>query len=220
MCNDRGASRWRSMSCAGGHFCSMKRGGSGAGMESVRAEGPAAAASPRLSIGWRRRFLYGAMSALLVWHTLAMVVAPAPGSDLTDGARSIMAPYLTLLGLDHGWSFFAPNVENGVIFRYEVEAPGGVRHIFTPSETLRWYHPSRRWTRDRFRQMLDEPERYADVVAAALCRDHAELKPVSVTLIETEQKDFSREDRLAGKTPLDPEFLQNKTVKQVSCPTP
>jgi hypothetical protein len=189
-------------------------------MESVRAPSPAAAGAPRLSARWRQRLAYGAMSALLIWHSFAMVIAPAPRSELTDKAHAILEPYLTLLGLDHGWSFFAPNVENGVIFRYEVEAPGGARHIFTPSETLRWYHPSRRWMRDRFRQMLDEPERYADIVAAALCRDHAELRPISVTLIEIDQKDFKPQDRLAGKSPLDPEFLETKTVKQVSCPRP
>lgn len=162
--------------------------------------------------------MYVAMSALLIWHMLAIVIAPAPASQLTDGARTFLRPYLTLLGVDHGWSFFAPNVENGVIFRYEIEAPGGARHIFIPSKMLRWYHPNRRWMRDRFRQMLEEPERYSDIEGAALCKEHAALKPMSVTLIEVEQKDFEPEDRLAGKSPFDPEFLDTKTVKTIQCP--
>jgi|EndMetStandDraft_5_1072996.scaffolds.fasta_scaffold163094_1 hypothetical protein len=187
-------------------------------METIRASRPAATNATPFSRASRRRLISLAMSALLIWHVLAIVIAPAPASHLTDGARKFLGPYLTLFGLDHGWSFFAPNVENGVIFRYEIEASGGVRHVFIPSQMLRWYHPNRRWMRDRFRTMLDEPERYADVVGAALCKEHAALKPVSVTLIEVEQKDFEREDRLAGKSPFDPEFLDTKTVKTVPCP--
>jgi len=73
---------------------------------------------------------------------------------------------------------------------------------------------------DRFRQMLEEPERYGDIVGAALCKEHAELKPISVTLIEVEQKDFEREDRRAGKSPFDLEFLDTKMVRTVQMPGP
>ncbi len=187
-------------------------------MQPMEATDPASSASRRVETNWRRRLLYAAMSALLAWHVAAIVIAPVPDSELTRQARKLLEPYLTLLGLDNGWSFFAPHVENGIIFRYEVEATGGARHIYNPSEVMKWYHPDRRWTRDRFGGMLEETVRYADAVGAALCKAHAELRPVSVTLIQVEQKDFDPEDRLAGKSPLDPEFLETQTVKSVPCP--
>jgi hypothetical protein len=109
-------------------------------------------------------------------------------------------------------------MENGVIFPYEFDAPRRrASHLYlvrdvemVPSEPP--------LDEDRFRQMLEEPERYGDIVGAALCKEHAELKPISVTLIEVEQKDFEREDRRAGKSPFDLEFLDTKMVKTVQCP--
>jgi len=171
-----------------------------------------------LTATWRRGLIYTAMSALLAWHTLAMVVAPFDDNELTEGARKLLGPYLTILALDHGWSFFAPGVENGIRFRYEVATGAGDLRTFVPSDELRWLSPIRRPTRDRFRELLDNPELYADVVGLALCRDHADLNPLSVTLVEVRQKDFWPADSLAGKSPIDPEFLTTTAVKTIPCP--
>ena len=39
---------------------------------------------------WRERVIYTAMSLFVAWHTLAMIVAPAPGeSDLMRGLRIV-----------------------------------------------------------------------------------------------------------------------------------
>jgi len=67
------------------------------------------------------------MSLLVTWHTFAMVVAPSPDSDITDAARSILDPYLTLFRLDNGWGFFAPDVGSGSQFRYVIEDAAGNR---------------------------------------------------------------------------------------------
>ena len=82
-------------------------------METIRASRPAATNATPFPGASRRRLICVAMSALLIWHVLAIVIAPAPASHLTDGARKFLSPYLTLFGLDHGWSFFAPNVDDG-----------------------------------------------------------------------------------------------------------
>jgi len=51
---------------------------------------------------WRQRLTYLAMSVFVVWQTLAMVVAPAPGSsDLAKGLRTVLDPYLHFLRLDN-----------------------------------------------------------------------------------------------------------------------
>ncbi len=51
---------------------------------------------------WRERMIYAAMSLFVAWHTLAMIVAPAPGeSDLIKGLRIVLDPYLHFLRLDN-----------------------------------------------------------------------------------------------------------------------
>ena len=58
---------------------------------------------------WRERVTYTAMSLFVAWHTLAMVVAPAPStSDLIKGLRIVLDPYLHFFKLDNEWGFFAP----------------------------------------------------------------------------------------------------------------
>jgi hypothetical protein len=56
----------------------------------------------------RERLACAAMSLLIVWHTLAMGIAPAPESAITASARPLFDPYLTLFRLDNNWAFFAP----------------------------------------------------------------------------------------------------------------
>jgi hypothetical protein len=166
----------------------------------------------------RSPLAYAAMSALLVWHCIAMVVASAPDSLLTHSARALFNPYLTLLRLDNNWGFFAPEVPIGYQFRYAIEDAAGRRHDFTPDEALSRFHPNSIWLRDRYKTIMQEPEVYAEAAAAAICREHAALRPVAVTLIEVEQKEFWPEDRLNGKHPLDPEFVNVTELKTVPCP--
>ena len=46
---------------------------------------------------WRDRLIYLAMSAFVAWHTLAMVIAPAPdNSVIVQSLRGLFQPYLTL----------------------------------------------------------------------------------------------------------------------------
>jgi len=166
---------------------------------------------------WRQRLAYAGMSLLVSWHTFAMVVAPSPDSDITDAARSILDPYLALFRLDNGWGFFAPDVGHGSQFRYVIEDATGKRHTFIPAEKLNRFHPTSIWMRDRYIAVMEKPKAYADAAAAALCQEHAELKPVTVTLLQFEQKDFFPVHRLMGKQPLDPEFVTVKTLKTVPC---
>jgi hypothetical protein len=168
----------------------------------------------------RSPLAYAAMSALLVWHCIAMVVATAPDSHLTQSARPLFNPYLTLLGLDHNWGFFAPEVGSGFQFRYVVEDAAGTRHAFTPDTALSRFHPKSIWLRDRYKAVLQDPDTYAKAEAAAICREHASLRPVAVTFIEAAQNDFSPADRLQGKHPLDPEFVTVTDMKPIPCPDP
>jgi hypothetical protein len=168
----------------------------------------------------RDRIAYAAMSALLVWHTIAMVVATAPESSITDAARTVFQPYLTLFRLDNNWGFFAPDVPRGWQFRYVIENSAGTKRTFIPENELSQLHPNSIWFKDRYKEVMRSPDLYGDTVARELCRNHADLRPVSVTLLEVEQQDFGPEDRLDGKSPFDDEFLDVNTLRTVQCPSP
>lgn len=170
-----------------------------------------------ISKEWRQRLAYTGMSVLVAWHTLAMMVAPAPDSDITEGARSLVQPYLSLFRLDNHWGFFAPEVGNGSQFRYVVEDATGTRYTFIPAEKLNKFHPTSIWMRDRYISVMEDPDTFADAAAAALCQEHAALKPVAITLLQIAQKDYFPVHRLSGKMHLDPEFVDVNTVKTVPC---
>ena len=167
---------------------------------------------------WRGRLAYAAMSLLVVWHTLAMVVAPSPDSVISEQARSLFEPYLTLFLLESTWSFYAPDMRVEPEFRYVVEDASGEHHTFVPAEKLSRLLPSDIWVKDWYIHVMDHPKTYAKAVSAYLCREHASLHPISITLREIDQKEFWPADQLSGKHPFDFEFLENKTLATIPCP--
>ena len=166
----------------------------------------------------RKRLTYAAMSLLLAWHALAMVVATAPDSEITGSARSLFHWYLTLLRLDNNWGFFAPNIPKGFQFRYVIQDAAGKSHTFVPDEKLSRLNPTAIWFKDRHKVIMESPETYGDAAAAALCREHAALHPVTITLLEAQQSDFWPTDRLSGKHPLDSEFVTVDVLNVSQCP--
>jgi hypothetical protein len=168
---------------------------------------------------WGRPFLtYAAMSLFIVWHTLAMVIAVSPDSVLTQAARQLFGPYLLLFNLDNYWGFFAPDVGTSYQFRYVVEDAAGQQHVFIPTDKLSRFNPNSIWLRDRYRDIMASVDMYGDVTVAELCREHAALRPVAITLLEVEGKEFGPKDRRLGKNPLDPEFVTVNTLRTIRCP--
>ena len=174
---------------------------------------------------WRERVTYTAMSLFVAWHTLAMVVAPAPGSsDLIKGLRTVLDPYLHFFRLDNQWNFFAPDVgEQGrdpldISLRYVIEDDAGKLHRVDPAAALNWFLPSSIWFTAWYLALLDSPDDFGGQFAALFCRQHADLHPVTITLYAAEQKDYAPLDRLRGKQPLDAEFVKVTTVKSFQCP--
>jgi hypothetical protein len=167
---------------------------------------------------WRERLTYTAMSVFVVWHSLAMVIAPAPDNSVTVGSlRVLLDPYITLFYLDDKWDFFAPDVDRGKQFRYVIEDAAGARHSFVPLEELNWFHPIYRRVGYWYDALVDSPETYSDFIAALLCRKHAVLHPISITLIGVEEQNFSPEDHLNGKHPLDSDIATVSTLKVATC---
>jgi len=172
-----------------------------------------AAATPRPG-----RLALIAMSALLIWHTAAMITGPSPPSAMTDAARAVLDPYMTLLRLDNVWGFFAPNVKLGSHFSYVIEDAQGQTTTFTPADTLNRFHPNYIWLRDRYMRIMENPDVYGDVTGAELCLKHASLNPAKVSLVQRTQKPFGPHHQMDGQHPYSPEFVTEKTVRTVDCP--
>jgi len=168
----------------------------------------------------RERLAYVAMSAFLAWHTFAIVVAPAPESDLSQLARVALQPYLTFLRLDSSWDFFAPSVGEGMRLRYDIQDKTGKIHAFLPADGLAWYRPEFLWFRFWYYRVIDDPDAYADHTAAVLCRKHAALQPLAITFYEVREEKFTREDYLSGKRPMDPGFFSVHMLRGLRCPDP
>jgi hypothetical protein len=169
-----------------------------------------------ISNRWREGLTYAAMSIFVAWHTLAMVVAPASGtSAITQSLRVLLDPYLTFFELDHTWRFFSPDIARGDLLRYVITDAAGQRHTFVPSEKWRWFHPAILGLDE---SVLEEPDTYAAPFAAMFCREHAALRPVSITFLRVQEKDFKPEDHLKGNRPLDPEFTSVHAVRRLRCP--
>ena len=173
---------------------------------------------PRASRPSLNRPTYVAMSILLIWHTFAMMVGPAPGSRIVGPSRWLAAPYLTFFGLRNEWGFFAPTVSPGYRFSYVVEDTAGEKHTFTPADALNSLHPDSIWKRDHYVMIMTMPELYGDAAAADLCLEHASLQPASITLLEIEHSEFWPDDLRNGKRPTDPEFAKINTLRTVTCP--
>jgi hypothetical protein len=172
-----------------------------------------------ISSQWRQRLIYTAMSVFVAWHTLALVVAPAPNnSEIVQSFRILLQPYLTLFRLDNKWDFYAPEVDKGRQFRYDIVDASAKSHSFVPTDELNWFHPAYWWFRSWYDAVIDYPEIYADHFAALLCRKHASLQPASISLLYFQVEDFSPENHLSGNHPLDSEFVKVITLKQAACP--
>jgi hypothetical protein len=172
-----------------------------------------------ISKQWRERLTYTAMSVFVGWHTIAMLVAPAPdGSELVQSVRALFQPYLSLFRLDNRWDFFAPNVGKNSQFRYVIKDASGRDHVFVPLPKLNWFHPSYIWFHDWYDALMDHPVLYGEDFARMFCQEHAALKPVSIVIQDVAEQEFGPDDLLDGKHPLDPEFVDVVNVKTFKCP--
>jgi hypothetical protein len=154
----------------------------------------------------------------VVWHALALVIVPLPDSVVKQSLARVLDPYVVLLRIANTWDFYAPNVGNGQRLRFVVEDATGRHYPFTPTEPYGWLDPRYWWLSAWHNEIISDPDANADLAAQLLCKEKASLSPVSITLIQILQKDFSPEDYLAGKRPMDPEFIEENILKRVRCP--
>jgi hypothetical protein len=170
---------------------------------------------------WRERLTYLAMSFVVAWHSFAIIVAPMPDSStMVQWFRLLVQPYVSLFRLDNQWNFFAPSVTRQTQFRYAVEDAAGERHVFVPAEEVSWSLPHYVMWREfkyLYEGVMENPEGYGERVTTLLCRKHASLKPVSVSLLQAQELDFWPENYLQGQRPLDPAFVAVRTLTNAGC---
>ena len=173
-----------------------------------------------ISKQWRQHLAYLIMSLFVVWHTVAMVLAPVQDQERSatwPSFRFLAEAYLTLFRLENTWAFFAPAGRSHQ-FRYIIEDNAGKEHTFTPIKEFKWFHPRYVWFERTYWGIMTSPELYSDYFAKFFCRKHASLNPVSITLLQILEEDFRPEDHLSGKHPLDPEFVTVDPLKYLPCP--
>jgi hypothetical protein len=78
--------------------------------------------------GLRARILRWAISAWLVYHVAAIIIAPAsvtPSSQLVQSVWLLFQPYLQILFLNHGYHFFAPDPNVSTLLAFEAQRDDG-----------------------------------------------------------------------------------------------
>jgi len=88
---------------------------------------------PTASVPFRGRvWVKRIVSAWLLYHVLAIVIAPAsvaPSSGLMQTCWRAFRPYLQVLYLNHGYHFFAPEPSSSTLVGYTLEFPDGRTEI-------------------------------------------------------------------------------------------
>jgi len=93
-----------------------------------KAEPQDASPGPTTTAPWSL-WIKALASALIAFHLTAVLWGPlafgSVGSPFSDGVFTVLRPYIDALYLNHGYSFFAPDVGPSHLVRYKVEFPDG-----------------------------------------------------------------------------------------------
>jgi hypothetical protein len=161
---------------------------------------------------WLRRLI----SAWIVFHLTAIIIAPAavePASELTQEVCRLFLPYLHALYLDHGYHFFAPEPSESTLLAYVAEREDGT--------VIRGRIPDRRTTPrllyHRYfmltEHMSDAPEEverlWHESYAGHIARKHDAAR---VTLIQQTHKLSTVERVLRGGRLDDPECYDEREL--------
>jgi predicted DCC family thiol-disulfide oxidoreductase YuxK len=170
---------------------------------------------------WRGRSLYTVASLFLAWHTVSTMLAPLPDKNaIVHAFRTVFQPYLTLTGTDTTWDFFSP-LSSSYEFRYVIEDAAGNQHTFTPIADVSWLTPNHRWDERIFATLISTPTLIGGYFANEFCREHAALKPVAVTMLYLEEKEFWPQDYFLGKQrTTDPANYNLYPLLRAGCPQP
>ncbi len=167
---------------------------------------------------FRSPWLTLAASLFLIWHSLVIVIGPAPGSYLLGRVYRVFDPYLSFFHLENYWAFFAPNPASGNLLRYAVRDEYGQQHIFKLTEDHRRSEPAYLRHTTFYTAISDHKDPgYTASAARYLCQRHAGLKPASIVFITGQQLRLPRQAWLDGKRPLDDDYMEVVYQDPISC---
>lgn len=75
----------------------------------------------------KKNWLRAGLSALIIYHLMAIMLAPNAENHLGMKLGPLLNPYIFGLEFTNGWSFFAPNPEPPIFIEYELLGAKGER---------------------------------------------------------------------------------------------
>jgi hypothetical protein len=170
----------------------------------------------------RLKLRYVLMSLFVLWQGIAIVVTAAPTELASTAALApIFAPYYKFFALNSSpWAFYTPSISPGYHLRYSIEDAEGRQHVFEPSNELNTLLSDDWWFRAWHDAVASDSESYGEHAIAVFCRKHAALRPIKIALqrVDERQTEFYPADHLAGKRPMDPEFISVTELMTDTCP--
>ncbi len=162
-------------------------------------------------------FLSILASIFIVWHALAIIIGPAPGSYLMSKVYPIFKPYLVALHLNNEWGFFAPDPAKGTLLRYSVTDENGVEHVFKLTENLRRRdHTFLRYT-SLYLTIGRNNEAFVASAKNYLCRQHADLNPRQLQFFMGHQLSITPDEIIEGHRALDDQHMQIEYLNAIDC---
>jgi hypothetical protein len=130
------------------------------------------------------------LSAFLIFHLFGILIAPNPGSYLTQSLSAVYRPYTNYLGLSHSWGFFAPEpISPPMYIDYVIErkdqAPMNGRF---PAETSPYFfrdRQNRRMSLSKFIMSTDDNIR--NMFVRYLCYEEKNILSINLWRVVTTQ---------------------------------
>lgn len=166
---------------------------------------------------FKKRLAWVLASLFIVWHIGALIIAPLPSSYASNKMYKWYKPYLTLLNINNGWAFFAPNPHTGVRMFYILRnAAGEEQKIDFTSQLHRQTTEFQRFTMMQDHIWLNASP-YSQSAAEFLCRRHEGFSPVTVAFEFHRAKMIQPEEYLQGQRTHDKENLIIEAGSEFSC---
>ena len=163
------------------------------------------------------------LTVFLVWHAVGIsIVGPFSRSSLRDGLMNLYQDYLAFFHLDRSWPFYAPNPFPGSILSYETVSYSGDTKSYPLTQARdKFDHAYFRYT-NFYAYLFSDPKYtalrgYDKSVARYLCRQHRAENLTAINFVLLTQTAFTNKDYIAGKHPLDSDFLERSTFGPYNC---
>lgn len=183
---------------------------------------PSPTASESNSSSLMRKLGKLCLSVFIIWHVVGIsIVGPTDTSYMRDNLMKFYGNYLSLINLDAGWPFYAPNPFLGSILSYEVVTKDGQTFTYPLTHAREKFdHAYFRYT-NFYAYLFLQPQYsknkgYDKSVARYLCSLHSS-KVAAINFILKKQKRLTYINYQQGYRPLDSIFLTSSVIGPYKC---